>query len=469
MSKILNGKKFYIKTYGCQMNFHDSDKMSIILKNSGMISVDDKSQADVIILNTCHIREKAKHKVYTELGFLKAIKNKRNKMGLDTIFAVGGCVGQAEGEELLKAVPHLNLVFGTQNYHSLPEMLESIFNGNETKNIADKDQNSCSITRLVDIEFPEENKMDYLPKNTELNGSAFIAIQEGCDKFCSYCVVPYTRGIEISRDVSSIIEEAKEYAKIGIKEITLLGQNVNAYRGVAPVKSNTNDTWSFARLIREVANVDGIERIFYTSSHPIDIEEDLIIAHAEISKLMPFIHLPVQSGSDAILQKMNRRHTADEYIRIINKFKECNPNIAFSSDFIVGFPGETDENFKETLLLVEKIKYSQAFSFKYSKRPGTLACDMNDQVDEDVKIERLKILQDLLQQQQISFNNSCIGKTLSVMFQKFGKHKNQILGKSEYMQSVIVETENPSILMNQIRRVKIISATASSLEGIIEN
>lgn len=471
MKKKLQGLGFYIKTYGCQMNVYDSDKISLLLEQQGMIEKPKSDEADLVILNTCHIREKAKHKIYTELGYLRVQKKQRAQKGKRFLIAVGGCVAQAEGSEVLKAAPFVDIVFGTQSYHHLPELIEAAWKGKDQKALAlqtfssqNSSGNSLPSAQIINIDFPQENKFQFLPHTTKAQGTDFLAIQEGCDKFCTYCVVPYTRGAEVSRSVSSILEEAQRMVEKGIQEITLLGQNVNAYNGKGP---HTQENWSFSQLIRTLHNLKGLKRIFYTSSHPLDVSLDLIKAHAELPKLMPFWHLPVQSGSTRILQAMNRRHTADEYKKIIDTIRHYNPHIALSSDFIVGFPGETESDFEETLDLVRYVHYAQAFSFKYSPRPGTLACDLPDPIDEDLKSKRLKILQDLLKQQQIQFNQKCRGKIVSVMFQKYGKEPHQILGKSEFMQSVIVHTEQPELYINTIHKVKVTGSTLSCLEGVI--
>lgn len=460
----LDNKTFFIKTYGCQMNVYDSSKIAALLEQEGMVATSSVDDADVIILNTCHIREKARHKVLTELGFLKQTKEQRHQRGEATIIAVGGCVAQAEGKEIMRSAPYVDIIFGTQNYHYLPRMLKSAFadpsSGLSTPPLIQIEDEKHHHP-LIDIDFPAEDKFDQIPKRPQTEGAAFLAIQEGCDKFCSYCVVPYTRGVEVSRPVESILEEARLIAQSGGKELTLLGQNVNAYHGIAA----DGNHWRFAQLVRSISTIPGISRIFYTSSHPIDFEQDLIHAHAELPNLMPFIHLPVQSGSNAVLKAMNRGYTIEDYKRLIDQIKNTCPNVVFASDFIIGFPGETEEDFEDTLDLVRYVNYTQAFSFKYSRRPGTPASVMDNQISETVKEERLQRLQCLLNQQQKKFNEDCAGKVCSVMFQKYGKYPNQILGKSEYMQSVVISNVDPRSLMYTIRPVRIIRATLNSLEG----
>jgi tRNA-2-methylthio-N6-dimethylallyladenosine synthase len=469
----MKGLSFYVKTYGCQMNVYDSDKVAALLAQSGMSKAKSLDEADVVILNTCHIREKAAHKVYTELGYLRERKEARMANGESFIIAVGGCVAQAEGAKMQELAPFVDIVFGTHTYHELPNMIKAIY-GDESARGHDREDGrvtsrSREMTfskrirpRLLNIELSNEDKYKSLPLSNSNKKSAFLAIQEGCDKFCTYCVVPHTRGREASRDAHLIIQEATLMVSNGVKEITLLGQNVNSYRWEEPGKK-----WSFASLVRAVCEIDGIERVFYTSSHPIDVTLDIIKAHAELPQLMPFWHLPVQSGSTKILRAMNRHYSADDYKRTIDQIREHNPNIAMCSDFIVGFPDENDEDFEQTLDLVRYVNYAQAFSFKYSPRPNTIACDLPRQVDEAIKVERLARLQDLLREQQTKFNKSCIGQTLSVLFQRHGKGSNQALGKSQFMQSVVVHTLNPETYIESIQNVRITGATLSCLEGQI--
>ncbi|GHS94289.1 tRNA-2-methylthio-N(6)-dimethylallyladenosine synthase [Alphaproteobacteria bacterium] len=477
MTEKLEGFRFFIRTYGCQMNFHDSGKMALLLQQAGMKEALDDDEADLVILNTCHIREKAKHKVYTELGFLKKKKDKRQRAGKPYFLAVGGCAAQAEGDALLAAAPFVDLVFGTQSYHKLPRMVEELFQkSNVTKQssclqneepqqfVPSRNSPSLETLKILNIEFPRENKFQFLPNESNAQGSAFLAIQEGCNKFCTYCVVPFTRGGEVSRPAAAILEEARNLAAQGVLEITLLGQNVNAYQGLAP---DGTTRWTLARLLKEISTINGIQRLFYTSSHPLNFSEDLIQAHATLPKLMPFLHLPVQSGCNRILKAMNRHHTVEDYKAIIAAARLACPPIALCSDFIVGFPGETEEDFEKTLEFVKSVTYAQAFSFKYSPRPGTVACNMKDQIAEDVKTKRLLTLQDLLRQQQTAFNKSCVGRTSSVLFQRFGKKEGQILGKSEFMQSVVVNVSDPDAWMNTLHTVHIRKATLSCLEGDI--
>jgi tRNA-2-methylthio-N6-dimethylallyladenosine synthase len=464
---------FYIKTYGCQMNVYDSERISELLEAAGMRPLppnDTKNNADVIILNTCNIRDKAEHKVYTELGFLKKIKNERAAAGKQTIIAVGGCVAQAEGDNILRRAPFVNLVFGTQRFCEIADALSELFA--ELQNQATGNEPQKQLLNLQSIAPIElKTRASTSGPHSQANPhktAAFVAIQEGCDKFCTYCVVPHTRGQEVSRDAESVLAEVLALSSAGVKEITLLGQNVNAYHGAAPAADGSAmATWDLARLLHAVGQISGVERIFYGTSHPRDVNEALAQAHASIHTLMPFIHLPVQSGSDRVLKRMNRKYTVQQYLDIVELFRKHTPNIAFSSDFIVGFPGESEDDFEQTLELVRKVEYAQAFSFKYSPRPRTPASTMPDQIPEKVKKERLARLQDLLQQQQINFNNSCVGKTLSVMFQRLGKSERQVLGKSEYMQSVVVSGVQPDAFMHKICIVKIERASLSCLEGSI--
>ena len=448
-------KKLFIKTYGCQMNVYDSIKMQELLDPFGFESTDDMSQADMVILNTCHIREKASEKMYSELGRVKKTKDKRLAVdGSDMIIVVAGCVAQAEGEEIFARAPYVDIIVGPQSYHTLPEWVAKL---------------ARSEKHLIDIDFVEEEKFDNLPKEYSSQGtSAFISIQEGCDKFCTFCVVPYTRGPEFSRSPEEIYREAISLVAKGAKEIHLLGQNVNAYHGKSlnsngegGVESDINFT--LTDLIRHISSIKGLERIRYITSHPKDMTDDLINIHGRLNQLMPFLHLPVQSGSDKILKMMNRKHTRAEYFAIIDKLRAVRPDIALSSDFIVGFPGETDEDFADTMDLVKKVRYSQCYSFKYSPRPGTPAA-IKEQVPEVIKTERLVILQNELFKQQLEFNESCVGKILPVLFQKEGKHDHHIVGKTPYMQSAYVENFNKSLL-GQIVNVKITKALAISVTG----
>ncbi len=443
-------KKLFIKTWGCQMNMYDSQKMADILALLGYRPADRPDDADMIILNTCHIREKATEKVFSELGRLKQHKIEKEKSGGQTIMAVAGCVAQAEGDLIFKRAPYVDLVFGPQTYHRLPEMVLEVFNDPKM--------------RIIDTEFPAEPKFDDLPEESiSATASAYLSVQEGCDKFCTFCVVPYTRGAEFSRPALKVIEEAKRIAGNGGKEITLLGQNVNAYHGEGP----DGRQWDLARLIENIALIDGIERIRYTTSHPRDMTDSLIRAHGDVQKLMPFLHLPVQSGSDKVLKLMNRKHKAELYYDIIQKLRARCPDIALSSDFIVGFPGETDQDFEDTMTLVKDIEYIYAYSFKYSPRPGTPAASMNGLVHEKVKTERLARLQALLNQQQHGFNKATEGKTIPVLFERYSAEKNQLHGRSPHNQAVHVY--GPENMVGRIADVAIISGGPNSLNGQLIN
>jgi tRNA-2-methylthio-N6-dimethylallyladenosine synthase len=441
-------KKLYIKTYGCQMNVYDSIKMQELLFPFGFESTEDMNEADMVILNTCHIREKASEKVYSELGRIKQIKDQRSKDGFgEMIIAVAGCVGQAEGEEIFRRASYVDIVVGPQSYHTLPDLVAKL---------------ARSEKRLIELDFIEEEKFDNLPTNYQAQGaSAFVSIQEGCDKFCTFCVVPYTRGAEFSRKVEEIYRETMAAVENGASEVHLLGQNVNAYHG----KAADDQNYSLADLIRHVAKIKGLERIRYTTSHPRDMTDDLIALHGTEPKLMPFLHLPVQSGSNKILTAMNRKHTREDYFKIIDKLRVARPDIVMSSDFIVGFPGETDEDFADTLDLVKKVGYGQCFSFKYSPRPGTPAATMN-QVPEHIKTERLAILQQELARQQLALNESCVGKVMPVLFEKPGKFDGHIVGKTIYMQSAYIDNVDKSLL-GKIVDVKITKGSAVSVTGEI--
>ena len=438
-------KKLYIKTYGCQMNVYDSERMADVLAPVGYEPTSDASDADMVILNTCHIREKAEEKVYSDLGRVRAYKDRLAKEGRKMLIAVGGCVGQAEGDEIIKRAPYVDIVLGPQSYHKLPDMVSK----------AQRDAGG-----VVDLEFPEVPKFDSLPQAGNPQGkSAFLAVQEGCDKFCTFCVVPYTRGAEYSRSVDEVVAEAKQLAARGVVEIMLLGQNVNAYHGIGP----DGRDWSLAKLIAEVAKIEGLERIRYTTSHPRDMSDDLYAIHGSEPKLMPYLHLPVQAGSNRILKAMNRKHTAEDYLLMIEKLRAARPDIAMSGDFIVGFPGETDEDFNATMALVETVGYAQAYSFKYSPRPGTPAAEHETQVPEAEKIKRLALLQGLLNRQQEDFNRRTVGKTVPVLFEKQGRHPGQAIGKSPYLQSVHVN--NGEHLIGTLAEVKIVDAGPNSLSG----
>ncbi|MEM7023565.1 MAG: tRNA (N6-isopentenyl adenosine(37)-C2)-methylthiotransferase MiaB [Pseudomonadota bacterium] len=419
-------KKLFIKTYGCQMNVYDSARMAASLAPHGYTQTDRSEDADLVILNTCHIREKAAEKVYSELGRLRQMRERRRAAGGDLLLGVAGCVAQAEGEAMLERARFVDIVVGPQTYHRLPELLH---------------RRARTGQSVIDTEFPVESKFDLLPdaygpsSEQAAGASAFLTVQEGCDRFCTFCVVPYTRGAEESRPVAAVAEEAKQLIAAGTREITLLGQNVNAYHGEGP----DGRSWSLARLITELADLEGLERIRYTTSHPRDMSDDLIEAHGRTDKLMPFLHLPVQSGSDTILAAMNRRHTADDYRRIIDRLREARPDLALSSDFIVGFPGETQADFEATLALVEEIEFAQAFSFQYSPRPGTPAASMRKQVSKPVRAERLQTLQALLDSQMRAFNDSTVGQTLPLLLERPGRHPGQMIGRTPYLQTVHLE------------------------------
>ncbi len=439
------------------MNVYDSDRMVDLLKPLGYSITEDPAEADMAILNTCHIREKAEQKVYSDLGRLRRHQTNRRNDGDDMVIGVGGCVGQAEGKEIIRQAPYVSMVFGPQTYHRLPEMIAQM-NREKEKREGKRPKG------LVDTDFPLESKFDSLPAPTSSASSVFLSVQEGCDKFCTFCVVPYTRGAEYSRPVSDILKEAEHLVSLGALEITLLGQNVNAYHG-QPLYASSHGTkeWGLGRLVFELSQIKGLERIRYMTSHPRDMDDELINAHGEIPQLMPFLHLPVQSGSDSILEAMNRKHTAKDYLNIIEKLKIARPDIAFSSDFIVGFPGEKDTDQEATLTLIKEVGFAQAYSFKYSKRPGTPAGAMELQVDEEIKSKRLRELQDLLNEQQLSFNRSMVGTTQMVLLDRKGKHQGQMIGKTPYMQSVPVVASDD--LFGKLVEVRLESAHENSLVG----
>ncbi len=447
-----NNKKLYIKTYGCQMNVYDSERMADVLSPLGYNLSESGEDADIVILNTCHIREKAAEKVYSELGRLKKLKNKRLEQGKSTIIGVAGCVAQAEGEEMLNRAPVVDLLVGPQAYHRLPNLINKIEAGQRG---------------LLEVDFPAEDKFENIPaaesdRIIARGPTAFVTVQEGCDKFCTFCVVPYTRGSEFSRPVEKIIEETRRLCAAGVKEITLLGQNVNAYHG----ENSVGESWSLGRLLYALAEVPGLERLRYTTSHPLDMDDTLIAAHGDLPQLMPYLHLPIQSGSDRILKAMNRKHTTEIYYDVIERMRKVRPDIALSSDFIVGFPGESSEDFAATMQLVCDIDYAQAFSFKYSSRPGTPAADMDDQVAENVKSERLTELQALLRQQQQSFNKTCLGRKLPVLFTGQGRKLGQLIGRSPYLQPV--HADAPQEFIGTIQDVEVIAVGVNSLSGQCE-
>jgi len=424
------------------MNVYDAERMADVLVPLGYELSDDAESADLVILNTCHIREKAVEKVYSDLGRLRVQKNEHEKRGERMVLAVGGCVAQAEGEEIFRRAPYVDLVFGPQTYHRLPEMIAR----------AHRDSG-----RVLDTNFPARSKFDTLPAPDHKGGfSAFLTVQEGCDRFCTFCVVPYTRGAEYSRPARQVLDEARGMVDAGISEITLLGQNVNAYHG-----ESKGEVWGLGRLIAALAEIDGLERIRYTTSYPADMDDELIAAHRDIPALAPFIHLPVQSGSDRILKAMNRRHTADDYRRLVDRLREARNDIALSSDFIVGFPGETDSDFDQTLALVDEVGFIQAYSFKYSARPGTPAAALDGQVPEPVKGERLTELQNRLNAGQRAFNESCVGIVMPVLLENRGRHPGQLVGRSPYMQAVHVDA--PAETMGTFVDLEITSAHGNSL------
>ena len=443
-------KKLYIKTYGCQMNVYDSARMADVLAPLGYAPSDTPDGADMVILNTCHIRERAEEKVFSELGRLRPLKVA--KTDGDMIIAVAGCVAQAEGAEIMRRAPYVDIVLGPQTYHRLPEMV-----ARAARSATGPDGKGRGI---LDTDFPAEAKFDFLPTESVAPGvSAFLSIQEGCDKFCTFCVVPYTRGAEYSRPVAGIMVEARRLVAAGARELNLLGQNVNAYHGEAP----DGGSWGLAQLAYALAEIPGLERIRYTTSHPRDVDEDLIRAHGDLAQLMPFLHLPVQSGSNRILEAMNRKHTAAHYLSLIDRFRAARPDIVFSSDFIVGFPGERDEDFQATMALVREIGFVQAFSFRYSPRPGTPAAGIEDKVPDAVAQARLLELQDLLERRQRAFFAGMIGRTLDVLFEKPGRHDGQLIGRSPYLQGVHA-LANPR-LIGTIQPVHIKNATLQSLGG----
>jgi tRNA-2-methylthio-N6-dimethylallyladenosine synthase len=430
------------------MNVYDSHRMADTLAPEGFTETAQLADADLVILNTCHIREKAAEKVYSELGRVVALKTAAAREGRRLTIAVAGCVAQAEGEEIIRRAPAVDLVFGPQNYHRLPQLLA-------------RAEHEGAV---VDTEFPVEDKFDQLkaPSGAAIRArgvSAFVTVQEGCDKFCTFCVVPYTRGAEVSRPVSRILAEIERLAGAGVREITLIGQNVNAYHGEGP----DGTAWTLGRLLERVADLPGVARLRYTTSHPRDMDASLIAAHRDLPSLMPFLHLPVQSGSDQVLKRMNRRHTRADYLQAIARVRTAQSKMAFSSDFIVGFPGESEDDFRATLSLVDEVGYASAFSFKYSPRPGTPAADAPDQVPEDVKAERLHRLQAAIDRQQAAFNARCRGRTFDVLFEKPGRHPGQIVGRSPYLQPVQVMA--PQTMIGEIAAVRVTELSSNSLFG----
>ena len=443
-------RKLHIKSFGCQMNVYDSQRMADTLAPEGYVETTAIEDADLVILNTCHIREKAAEKVYSELGRVRRLKEAAAADGRRVTIAVAGCVAQAEGEEIIRRAPAVDVVVGSQNYHRLPDLIAR----------AERDG------KVVDTAFPVEDKFEALaPPSlaaTRARGvSAFVTVQEGCDKFCTFCVVPYTRGAETSRRVEKIVAEIRRLADAGVREVTLIGQNVNAYHGAGP----DGRPWSLARLLARAADVPGIARLRYTTSHPGDMDDDLIAAHHDLPQLMPQLHLPVQSGSDCILAAMNRRHTRADYLATVSRLRQARGDLALTSDFIVGFPGETEDDFAATLSLVREIGYSGAFSFKYSPRPGTPGAEMDGQVEEGTKLERLYRLQAVIDASQADFNRRCVGRTVSVLFERLGRHRGQIVGRSPYLQPVQIEA--PVSLIGKIAPVTITEVASNSLFGAL--
>ncbi|MDC7683074.1 tRNA (N6-isopentenyl adenosine(37)-C2)-methylthiotransferase MiaB [Asticcacaulis sp. BYS171W] len=442
-------KKLHIKTYGCQMNVYDSERMVDLLRPLGYAVSDQADGADLVLLNTCHIREKAAEKVYSEIGRLKELRGEKEARGEGRMtIAVAGCVAQAEGQEIMNRAPAVDLVIGPQAYHQLPELIA---------------RTTRAKGERLSADFAPEDKFDALSSERHVTGvTAFLTVQEGCDKFCTFCVVPYTRGAEWSRPVASIVEEARSLASKGVREVTLLGQNVNAFNG----DDGTGQESTLPRLMEALSEIPGLDRIRYTTSHPNDMTDELIRAHADNPKLMPYLHLPVQSGSDKILRAMNRKHGRQAYIDLIARIKAANPRLALSGDFIVGFPGETDKDFEDTMDLIRTVGYASAFSFKYSKRPGTPASSMPGQVDEAVADARLKALQALIIEQQQAFKAELVGQTIDVLFEKLGRHNQQAIGRSPWLHSVFAE--DAAHLIGQIVPVKIIGLGNNSLIGELE-
>jgi tRNA-2-methylthio-N6-dimethylallyladenosine synthase len=441
-------RKLYVKSFGCQMNVYDSHRMADMLAPEGFAETVHLADADLVILNTCHIREKAAEKVYSELGRVGALKTAAARDGRRLTIAVAGCVAQAEGEEIIRRAPAVDLVFGPQSYHRLPQLLAR----------AEREG------AVVDTEFPIEDKFDLLkaPSREAIRArgvSAFVTVQEGCDKFCTFCVVPYTRGAEVSRPVSKILAEVERLTDAGVREFTLIGQNVNAYHGEGP----DGTAWTLGRLLERIADLPGVARLRYTTSHPCDMDASLIAAHRDLPSLMPFLHLPVQSGSDHVLKRMNRRHSRAAYLETIARARAAQPKMAFSSDFIVGFPGESEDDFRATLSLVDEVGYASAFSFKYSPRPGTPAADAPDQIPDDVKSERLHRLQAAINRQQAAFNARCRGHIFDVLFEKPGRYPGQIVGRSPYLQPVQVMA--PRTMIGEIAPVTVTEVASNSLFG----
>ncbi len=443
-------KKVFVKTYGCQMNVYDSERMTDTLAPGGWREVGSAAEADLVVINTCHIREKAAEKVYSELGRMRVLKAEKAERGEKMLVAVAGCVAQAEGREIARRAPVVDMVFGPQSYHHLPDLVARAESGG----------------RVVETEFPVEDKFDHLApasrEKTIARGlTAFLTVQEGCDKFCTFCVVPYTRGAEASRPVDRVLAEARRLAEAGVREVTLLGQNVNGFHGIGP----DGAPWGLGRLCRAIAEIPGLDRIRYTTSHPRDMDDDLIAAHRDLPEMMPWLHLPVQSGSDRILAAMNRRHTRAEYLRLVERIRAARPDIALSCDFIVGFPGETEADFRDSLSLLEEVGYASSFSFKYSARPGTPAAAETDQIAEEVKVERLHRLQEVIDRLTRDFNLSRLGMTMDVLLDKRGRKKGQLGGRSPWLQAVHLDA--PEELLGRIVPVKIDAIGSNSLSATL--
>jgi tRNA-2-methylthio-N6-dimethylallyladenosine synthase len=441
-------QKLYVKSYGCQMNVYDSHRMADTLAPAGFVETETAADADLVILNTCHIREKAAEKVYSELGRVRLLKETAAREGRRMVVAVAGCVAQAEGEEIIRRAPAVDIVVGPQNYHRLPDLLARAEHG-----------------KVVDTEFPVEDKFDHLAAPTRAamrarGVAAFVTVQEGCDKFCAFCVVPYTRGAEFSRPVTKVIAEVARLADAGVREIALIGQNVNAYHGAGP----DGRAWTLGRLLHRLAEIPNLARLRYTTSHPRDMDASLIAAHRDLPALMPHLHLPVQSGSDRILAAMNRRHTRAEYLKVIDRLRTARPDFAFSSDFIVGFPGESEADFRDSLSLVDEVGFASAFSFKYSPRPGTPAAEL-EQLPDEVKSERLARLQQAIDRHLAAFNARCRGLSFDVLFEKQGRLAGQLVGRSPYLQPVQVMA--PSELIGEVRSVTISDLGTYSLFGTL--
>jgi len=444
-------RKVHVKSFGCQMNVYDSHRMADTLAPAGFSETANPEAADLVVLNTCHIREKAVEKVYSEIGRIRELKEAAARDGRNMLIAVAGCVAQAEGKEIIRRAAAVDVVVGSQNYHRLPDMIARAMAGE----------------KVVDTEFPVEDKFEVLaaPKQDAIARrgiSAFVTVQEGCDKFCAFCVVPYTRGTEVSRPVEKIIAEVQRLVDNGVREVTLIGQNVNAYHGLASDGSPS----TLGKLLRRLARIPGLLRLRYTTSHPRDMDDDLIMAHAEVPELMPYVHLPVQSGSDRVLAAMNRRHTRDDYLKVIARLRESRADLAFTSDFIVGFPGETEVDFHDTLTLVDEVGFAGAYSFIYSPRPGTPAAERDDQIPQEVKSERLQRLQALITRHQRRFNAGFAGRVLDVLLEKPGKLPGQLVGRSPYLQAIQVMA--PDKLIGSIQRVTITEVGSNSLFGALD-